>query len=320
MQLLRALLCVLGLLLVHVAPVAAHDLGLAQIDVTRASQNTVILRAKLSATVAATQPDLPGDCTTSQGPPRSAPGGNQLVDWSVTCSDSLPRVLTLPWALHAGMIAFDGGTPRLVSAGPDGIPVDLGHQATQAAAFWPALTGYTGLGIEHILIGLDHIALLVCLALLASGWTLVRLATAFTIGHSLTLCLAALDMLRVPSKPMEAVIALSVVFLARDVLLKRRFGARHTALLTGIGLVHGLGFASVLNEVGLPGAARFSALLGFNLGVEIGQILVLVALVAGGVALARVIRIPAHAGGLAAGAFTGSIAGYWTLERIAALA
>lgn len=162
--------------------------------------------------------------------------------------------------------------------------------------------------------------MLVCLFILAKGWTLLRLATAFTIGHSLTLCLAALDIVRVPPGPMEVVIALSVVFLARDVVLARQFGRQHTTLLVGIGLVHGLGFASVLGEIGLPNAARLSALLGFNLGVEIGQILVLLALILTSAALTRLAQLPARAGGLVTGIAIGSLAAFWTLERFVSLA
>ena len=306
-------------------PISAHDLGLAQVELTRSADGAVVMSAKLSATVEASDPVVSPACTTRRAVTRNAPGANQCVGWTITCPTSVgPTGILLPWALQAAMVTRTGpdgqADSQLIQAGPDGIRLPLTRAEEQDPSFWRALGGYTSLGVEHILIGLDHIALLVCLFMLATGWTLVRLATAFTIGHSLTLCLAALDIVRVPAGPMEAVIALSVVFLARDVVLGRRQGRQHTTLLIAIGLVHGLGFASVLGEIGLPNTARLSALLGFNLGVEIGQILVLLVLILNSAALTRLVQFPIRAGGLVAGIAIGSIAAFWTLERVASLA
>ncbi|GGH40056.1 HupE / UreJ protein [Cribrihabitans marinus] len=322
MRTVFALLVALGL---FSGPLRAHDLGLAQVELDRTGPGTLQLRAKLSATVDAPSPVLPSACTAQPGITRNAPGNNQLVQWAISCSDNaMPSELTLPWSLQAAMVTQAGPdgqpTSRLVNAGQDGILIALNDPVDETLSFWTVLADYTALGIEHILIGLDHIALLVCLAVLASGWTLVRLATAFTIGHSLTLGLAALDLVRVPTGPMEAVIALSVVYLARDVVLGRRFDRRHTSLLAGIGLIHGLGFASVLGEIGLPANERLSALFGFNLGVEIGQIIVLFALTVTMALLVRIVRIPARTGGLVVGVAIGFIAAFWTLDRIASLA
>ncbi|TMV09077.1 HupE/UreJ family protein [Ruegeria sediminis] len=322
---MRPLFFLVACLALLAAPLSAHDLGLAQVELTRTETGDMSLSAKLSATVQATDPVVAPACTSSHAIARDAPGGNQRVRWIIACPGLGESTdVLLPWALQAAMVTRlePGGqaTSKLIQAGPDGIRLSLTGAGGHPPSFWTALVGYTSLGIQHILIGLDHIALLVCLALLASGWTLVRLATAFTTGHSLTLCLAAFDILRVPAGPMEAVIALSVVFLARDVVLGRRLGRRHTALLAGVGLVHGLGFASVLGEIGLPNTARISALLGFNLGVEIGQILVLFALIQGSAVLARLVQLPERAGGLVAGAAIGSIAAFWTLERVMSLA
>lgn len=306
-------------------PLSAHDLGLAQVELSRSEHGAVVMSAKLSATVEATDPVVAPTCTTRRAVARNAPGGNQRVGWTITCPPSVgPTNILLPWALQAAMVTRSGPDghfdSQLIQTGPDGIRLPLTGAEAQTQSFWRALAGYMSLGVEHILIGLDHIALLVCLFMLATGWTLVRLATAFTIGHSLTLCLAALDLVRVPAGPMEAVIALSVVLLARDVVLGRRLGRQHATLLIAIGLVHGLGFASVLDEIGLPNGARLSALLGFNLGVEIGQILVLLALILSRAALARLIQLPERAGGLVAGVAIGSIAAFWTLERVVSLA
>jgi hydrogenase/urease accessory protein HupE len=178
-------------------------------------------------------------------------------------------------------------------------------------------------GIEHILIGPDHILFLIGLLLL--GGTLSRLAlivTAFTIGHSITLSLAALDILSPPAYFIEPLIALTIVVVGADNLLVLRAGQDKNAsdirawLAAGFGLIHGFGFAYVLKEFGLPQAALAWSLFAFNVGVEIGQLLI-VAVVAGSLLFIRK-RSPAAAHVMAIG---GSIAVilaglYWFIERV----
>jgi len=131
-------------------------------------------------------------------------------------------------------------------------------------------------GIHHILIGLDHILFLVGLLLL--GGTLGRLVTivsSFTLGHSLTLSLAALNLVNPPATVVEPAIALSIVFVGADNLLVRRGGRDVRAWIAlAFGLVHGFGFAGVLREMGLPSQALAWSLFSFNLGVEMGQLAV----------------------------------------------
>ena len=178
-------------------------------------------------------------------------------------------------------------------------------------------------GIEHILIGPDHILFLIGLLLL--GGTLARLAvivTAFTIGHSITLSLAALDMLSPPVYFIEPLIALTIVVVGADNLLVLRAGQDKDAsdirawLAAGFGLIHGFGFAYVLKEFGLPQAALAWSLFAFNVGVEIGQLLI-VAVVAGGLMFISK-RRPAAARVLAiGGSIAVIIAGvYWFIERV----
>jgi hypothetical protein len=181
-----------------------------------------------------------------------------------------------------------------------------------AATFVPA-------GVHHILIGLDHILFLIGLLLLgAKPWALLRIVTAFTIGHSLTLSLAALDLFTPPSRLVEPAIALSIVFVGADNLLVRREGGRDLRLWIALvfGFVHGFGFASVLKEFGLPREALGWSLFFFNVGVEIGQ-LVIVAIVASLLALIRG-RNPVLGQRLAvAGSIVVIAAGtYWFIERV----
>jgi hydrogenase/urease accessory protein HupE len=135
---------------------------------------------------------------------------------------------------------------------------------------------YFRLGIEHILSGPDHLLFVLALLLLIKGiWRLLKTITAFTFAHSLTLAAAILGYVNLPSAPVEAIIALSIVFLARELLYKdeERLTLKLPWLIAAVfGLIHGLGFAGGLTEIGLPAGEIPIALLMFNLGVEVGQI------------------------------------------------
>ena len=143
---------------------------------------------------------------------------------------------------------------------------------------------YTLLGIEHIWIGIDHLLFVACLLLIARTARKVLITiTGFTVAHSVTLFLSALDVIRIPTPPVEAAIALSVVFLAWEIIKndETQLTFRYpVAVSTSFGLLHGFGFAAVLRDIGLPQTELPVALLFFNVGVEIGQILFVLALVA----------------------------------------
>jgi hypothetical protein len=146
------------------------------------------------------------------------------------------------------------------------------------------------LGIEHILGGWDHLLFLLGLLLRGGGWlSLAKIVTAFTLAHSVTLALAALDIVVLPDRLVEAVIALSIAFVAAENLFLRPVVSRRWLVSFCFGLVHGFGFSSALRELGLPTQGLLLALLGFNAGVELGQALV-VALVLPALALLRETR------------------------------
>lgn len=180
---------------------------------------------------------------------------------------------------------------------------------------------YVVLGVEHIWIGFDHLLFVLCLIWIAGTWQRVLLTiTGFTVAHSITLVLAAVGVLRLPVAPIEAVIALSVLFLATEL-------ARHGDSLTWryplavsstFGLLHGLGFAAVLGEIGLPQLALLTGLVSFNLGVEIGQ-LAFAALVMTLLAAARRASKRFDTYGQRTTAYlVGSVAAYWFIERTVA--
>jgi hydrogenase/urease accessory protein HupE len=138
---------------------------------------------------------------------------------------------------------------------------------------------YLGAGIQHILSGYDHIAFLIAIVLWADRlWPVVKLVTAFTIGHSVTLSLAALDIVRIPSSIIEPAIAASIVYVATENFFSHDVQKRWRDTF-GFGLVHGFGFASALQEFGIPRNALVPALASFNIGVEIGQIAIVAAVV-----------------------------------------
>jgi hypothetical protein len=208
---------------------------------------------------------------------------------------------------------------------------DASYYSGSTQGRWAVIRTFVMSGIEHILIGPDHILFLIGLLLL--GGTLPRLAlivTSFTIGHSVTLSLAALDIVSPPARFIEPLIALTIVVVGADnlmVLRARKDAAPPGAaadqatdirawLAIAFGLIHGFGFAYVLKEFGLPQAALGWSLFAFNLGVEIGQLLI-VGVVAGALMLVRR-QSQALARQLAVlGSIAVILAGtYWFVERV----
>jgi hydrogenase/urease accessory protein HupE len=186
---------------------------------------------------------------------------------------------------------------------------------------------YAVLGIEHILLGIDHLLFVLALLILVRGTgRLIATITAFTLAHSLTLFAATLGWVNVPGPPVEAIIALSIVFVAGEIVHARQGRPGLTQRYPWIvaftfGLLHGLGFAGALAEVGLPPLSIPLALLFFNVGVEIGQ-LIFIAAVLAVIAIARrasrylelappawLWRVPPYA--------IGGLASFWVVERIA---
>ena len=184
---------------------------------------------------------------------------------------------------------------------------------------------YLWLGTEHIWIGFDHLLFLVCLIWIARTWKrIVITITGFTLAHSVTLALSALDIVRLPVPPIEAVIALSVLFLASEVARgpRKNLTWRHPiAVSSAFGLLHGLGFAAVLNEIGLPQSEVVTGLVFFNIGVEIGQVIFALGVVLLIRAATRIAGEPVlQRGRVLAGYAVGCIAAYWLIERLAAFA
>ncbi len=167
-----------------------------------------------------------------------------------------------------------GGRVRNVVFTPEhrDVAISLGGSITGAAA------GFVLLGIRHIITGYDHVLFLISLLMLGAGLRgLLKIVTAFTVAHSITLSLAVLNIVALPTRWIESAIAASIIYVAADNLRRQQSAVRSRWLITfGFGLVHGLGFASILRELDLPRAGVVTSLVSFNMGVEIGQIAVVV--------------------------------------------
>jgi hydrogenase/urease accessory protein HupE len=268
---------------------------------------------------------LPSECPVAGSATISEDSESFTTKWRIDCGTG---------GLVGKRVAVDGlaaaktdALLRLELA--DGRAIDTVLRAREPAVVVPArenehglATRYVELGVEHILTGYDHLLFVFGLLLLATGTrALLATITAFTLGHSVTLTLAVLDIAHVPSTPIEVLIAFSIFVLAVEL-------ARHTPLAgptlmrrrpwlmaLGFGFLHGLGFAGTLRAVGLPAEAIPLALLGFNVGIELGQIaFVLAVLAVTRMASPLLQRAPAWAHALPVYAM-GSLAACWMIQR-----
>ncbi len=218
------------------------------------------------------------------------------------------------------------GQKQSLVAAPDRTEIIL----PQAETFGAVARDYLALGGQHILEGYDHLLFLICLLLIAgTGRRILITITGFTIAHSITLALSALGFVRVPVPPVEAAIALSIVFLAVEIVRgdKNSLTYRYPiAVASSFGLLHGFGFAAVLGEAGLPQTEIPAALLFFNLGVELGQIVFVV----GVIFVYQLVRIAGRTVGdsdlsvdalrplqTPAAYAVGIIASFWMIQRVA---
>ncbi|MEJ2490244.1 MAG: HupE/UreJ family protein [Desulfuromonadales bacterium] len=186
---------------------------------------------------------------------------------------------------------------------------------------WQVVTTYTQLGIEHILAGVDHLAFVAALMLIVCGWSmLLKTVTAFTVAHSITLALATFGYVALPPPLVESLIALSILFVAVEAVHLRR--GRHSLatrwpwiVAFAFGLLHGFGFAGALMEIGMPQVDVPLALLFFNVGVEMGQLLFITIILGVLALLRRQISMPQVAP-TAAAYVIGTIATFWVIERL----
>jgi hydrogenase/urease accessory protein HupE len=305
----------------------AHGLDPASLDLREVRPGIVEVTWQTSALRlpgANVQPVLPGTCRRIGEGEATDHGDRVILHWTVDCgpdglADALIRVDDLAAAKINALLRIErlGGETLTVLS-----PRQPSFVVPARADRWQVVRSYVALGVEHIASGPDHLLFVIGLLLLVPSLRLLaETITAFTIGHSLTLTAAVLGIARVPSRPIEVLIALSVLVLAvelagardRATLLRRR-----PWLMAGaFGLLHGFGFAGALTEAGLPAGDVPIALAAFNVGIECGQLMfVALVLAAGAVArrwrpaLARLALRPAvYAMGI--------LAAFWSFERVA---
>jgi hydrogenase/urease accessory protein HupE len=276
-------------------------------------------------------PKFPENCTPTAEPIRFEAAGSYNERVTLSCTGGIV----------GGAIAIEGlaatvtdvivrlsradnavQTVRLTPSAPSFIVEAMPGQ-------WEVAATYLKLGVEHILLGIDHLLFVLALLILVKGWRrLVGTITAFTVAHSITLAAATLGVVQVPGPPVEAVIALSILFVAVEIIHRRqgRVGlteSRPWVVAFIFGLLHGLGFASALSEVGLPQYAIPVALLFFNAGVEIGQLFFIACIAA--VTACAVLIAKSQNSNIAKRAFAasdavaayiiGTVAAFWLVER-----
>lgn len=237
--------------------------------------------------------------------------------------------LSFPWSLEGVVVITrwsDGSdTSGYFPGDGNSIEVSMADLKAGAASLGSLAIRYLELGAEHILFGIDHLLFVLGLLLLLQGfWKLLKTITAFTVAHSITLAFAVLGIFPVPNAPIEVLIALSIVFLAREIIMGQR---GHTTLVHSkpwivafvFGLFHGFGFAGALGELGLSDNDIPLALLFFNLGVEAGQVAFICALLLLNTFISKYLSQLQYSlqRGLAYG--LGGIASYWFLERLPSL-
>ena len=315
-------------LLATAAPLRADELRPGYIEFAEQSPGSWSLSWKRPYTQAPTEPPpppvLPEACEYSGEVRQGGAGGAVLGRAQVRCTGPV-------WGQSIGVADLLGQSDLLARV----MPLDGPAQALRLTAAEPAATiaapearppvwrTYFVIGVEHILEGWDHLLFVIALVLLLRQWRrAVVAATAFTVAHSITLAGASLGYLAMPQRPVEVLIALSIVFLAVEIARRDPDRPSLAMRLPWVvaflfGLLHGFGFAGALAEIGLPDDALVPALVAFNLGVEAGQLLVVAVTLAVIAAVSRLalsrlepaLRIASYAIGI-----TGA---YWLVDRLA---
>lgn len=275
--------------------VQADDSRPLYVEIREVAENTYTLQLKTPPSIAAfNRPTVlfPDDCVEVSGPTLRETGRGRSKGRTgqryYRCEDSLSgRTVSIHYPAYtpstSSLMKFivQTGLTHTVILGPQ----ETAWRVPEAETKSRVARDYTRLGIQHIWAGKDHLLFLVCLLWIAGSLRrILTTITGFTLAHSVTLALSALDIIRVPVPPVEAVIALSVVFLATEIAKGRRGNLtwRYPIVVSSsFGLLHGLGFAAVLNEIGLPQMELVTGLLFFNVGVEIGQVLFAVVVTTG---------------------------------------
>ena len=314
-------------LMVVVTPAAADELRPGYLEFTQKDANRWSLVCKVPSFGGLTpqvEPVLPNGCTAIGAPQRELADRALVSRYDVRCTGPVS-------GSRIGLADLTSiQTDVLVRVAPLGRPVQAmrltaAEPSAEIAArpnAWQVARTYFVTGVEHILLGYDHLLFVIALVLLLRGaWTVAKAVTAFTVAHSLTLIGTTLGLFGLPQEPVEALIALSIVFLALEIVKREPDGKGLTERAPWIvafvfGLLHGFGFAGALRELGLPEGDVPTALLTFNLGVEAGQLLIVFGCIAALTMLRRVSIAAVVPATRVASYGIGMTASYWLIERL----
>ena len=272
---------------------------------------------------------LPENCDQAEAPQSVWDGMAYLARWTTHCAGGLEggeiRIDGLDHTSTDVLVRFDfiDGTVESRRLTPE----DSSFIIPVIPSRFEVVRTYLLLGFKHILDGIDHLMFVLALLILVNGMRrLVLTVTAFTLAHSLTLVGATLGLVRIPGPPVEAVIALSIMFVASEIMHSRSGNPGLTEKYPWVvafifGLLHGLGFAGALAQIGLPQSSIPTALLFFNVGVEIGQLFFIAcvfSIIALGKAIINRISIPGMTWISNVPPYIiGSAAAFWTIQRLA---
>lgn len=306
---------------------AAHPLAPALLELTEKPGGEVDVlwkRSSLSVPGSRIEPVVPPDCPILTQPRVEEQGVAVLLRWRIDCGEAglvgrTIRINGLGLAKIDTLVRIELADQRKIQrvlrrSEPEMIvPEKTGR--------WTVFVDYMSIGFEHILSGADHLLFVFGLFLLCVGVKpLIKTITAFTAGHSVTLSLAALGYVNLPSQPIEVLIAASVLVLAVELArgepeptLMRRYP---WPIALCFGMLHGMGFAGALRDVGLPAGEIPIALFSFNVGIELGQLAFVLALA---VLAPLAKRLPIPLPQQAAVYVMGSMAAFWVIQRVAAI-
>ena len=315
-------------LLSMAAPLSAHQFDPVLLNIRQLEGDRYQVVGRTPAVALREDPVFPDHCTALVPLSVHAAGANREYRMVLHCPGI--GLAGQPFAFPTGpekevmlSLAFADGLVLRTVLRPEGKAFVLPDRSE--SGFAAVFRAYAALGFFHILKGWDHLLFILALVMLVQGFRNLALTiTAFTVGHSLTLSLAALGLLTLPSAPVEACIAASIVLLAAEGIRAERSrisagmaGSRAWVLALVFGLAHGLGFAGALEERGLPAGDVPAALFAFNGGVEAGQLLC-VALVFSAQAGWRALPHRSYVTGLsrAMGYAIGSTGAFWFCQRV----
>ena len=322
---MRILLAILVQMIIG-SSAMAHELRPAYLDMRETATNEFAVLWKVPALDdlrLGLYVRLPDVCKAKTETVRTIHDGAYFERWSVACPNGLKGQEIVIDGLRSTVtdalarIEYRDGTKQIARFTPEKptLLVASGQSGLEVAET------YFLLGVDHILTGFDHLLFVLALLLLINDrWMLVKTVTAFTIAHSITLAGATLGYISLPQKPVEATIALSIAFVASE-LVKARSGERRLSedypwiVAFVFGLLHGFGFAGALKETGLPQTDISLALLTFNLGVEAGQLMFITASLVVFRAASILVTVPIAPARLSAAYLIGTTSMVWLVAR-----